>query len=363
MATHNSTLNISVTLIAPGGSQAGFGGVCLVVDSQSFGGSPLGGDDVAAYSTSTAVDTAAAAGEISEAVATTLKAGLATGINTVYVADYDGTSEDPGDAIERARASALDDSIYVYVPFETGSTTDADADGTADILTGITALSGADKLYLYQQSDTTTAVAAHVGIENVGWLYHDATPSSSVAHQMFVQACNRARFNPDTQAAGWKSPIPGGVALTSDISQATNATVQGAASFGNTSLPFFGEPTYFYPGQNSEGTSIKQVVSKHWFKARLTERIANLIIRYDNSGRIIPLDATGQDIIDGEIRAQYALGVEAGAFQAGQLLVTFPTISAADLAANRLRVTVSIALTNEVLTFDIGVNLSTSEVV
>jgi hypothetical protein len=88
MATHNSTLNISVTVFAPGGSQAGFGGVCLVADSQSLGGSSLVGNKVAAYGTSAAANAGAAAGDISEAPSTRQKAGLDTGRNNPYVANY-----------------------------------------------------------------------------------------------------------------------------------------------------------------------------------------------------------------------------------------------------------------------------------
>lgn len=364
-ATHNGLITNSVTLVSPPGTAAGFGGVCLVTDSSGYAGpdDPLDGADVAKYTTTSQVAEALAGGQIDATAAYTLTAALDIGAAAVYIADFDGASEDPGDAIGRALASSFASEIFVYVPEETSSTADADSGGGAvDILTAINALSGEDKLLIYQQSNTTTPVAAHTDIERVAGVYHDVTPSASKTHQGYMWAVSRAIFNPDETSAGWKGAIPTGEPYSTPITQTVKDDTIEAGGL-NTVLPFGPELTYLAPGQNSEGKPLDHVVTKFWFRTRLRERLVNLILAYDARGRKIPLNASGQALIEGEIEAQYDLGVQAGHFETDQLVVTFPTITAGDISAQRLRVTVEIQLVTGVIQFDLTTYLSTTEVV
>ena len=130
------------------------------------------------------------------------------------------------------------------------------------------------------------------------------------------------------------------------------------ANKANPGLPFTSAAQFSpFRGVNLNGRAIEEMVSRDWLDDRLRTRVAATVLQANNAFRKIPVTPEGQAIIGAEVAAQFQEGVTIGHFVAGQTEVTYPAITDADRAANRIRVEGRAQFVVSGKEFDINLNL------
>jgi hypothetical protein len=207
--------------------------------------------------------------------------------------------------------------------------------------------------------DCTTWPAALSAIEgNVhsALVYSDADADG---HDL-AWITNRLTFNWDAVAPGMTGHIAGveapeGLDAT-DLAAITAANVNVLAPYGTSD-------TYMAEGVNAEGRPFDEVIAIYWFVDRLEARVQGVKLTRDAFGQKTPIDATGQAILENEIRAQFNLGVSSGAFAEDQIEIIFPSDLTDDLANREISVTVNIQEQRGAVKFSLNLNFTTTPVV
>lgn len=187
-------------------------------------------------------------------------------------------------------------------------------------------------------------------------VYSDADAD---AHDIAWMA-NRLTFNWDATAPGMTGHIagveaPDGVDAT-DLAAITAANVNVLAPFGTSN-------TYMADGVNAEGRPFDEVIAIYWFVDRLEARVQGMKLTRDALGQKTVIDASGQALLENEIRAQFALGVASGAFAEDQIEIVFPTDLTDDIANKEISVTVNIMENRGAIKFALNLNFTTTPVV
>jgi hypothetical protein len=197
------------------------------------------------------------------------------------------------------------------------------------------------RIFFLQSADATfltagfpAALAGLDGNEQSVVCYHDvATAAYDAAYP-----ANRLARSPDVVSANWSQFTLAGVAVYATApTESEKANL--LANKANPGLPFTTAAQFSpFRGVNANARPIEELVTQAWFEDRLRTRIAALVLQQNNLFQKIPVTPEGQAQIGGEVSAQFVDGVNAGHFVPGQTEVTYPTITDADRAANRIRV-------------------------
>lgn len=329
-ADHSNTIVINLFLSASPPARAGFGTMLYLVDEAD--GNDLNGERVVSYADVTEAQTAQANGDISAATLAALTALFSQnprpsrvkvgrvdtaapetyvqGLAAVEALDLDWYGlaiDDRTDAVISAVAAAVESRYRLFF---------AQTDDAGMLTAGLPAgLAGLDDL------------------ERTALVYHDEdTEPADLAW-----AASRLVYDPDFQSAPWSGPVAGVAALTTGLTGGQRDAI--IANNANVGLPYSSAGFYMSPGQNMAGRGIYELVSADWFRARISEDVAQLKLDHDKRGEKIIVDATGQAKLLAILNARLQQGENpaVGHFVQGQIRATAEDISADDLSNRRLR--------------------------
>jgi hypothetical protein len=358
-STHDDLVPITINLAALSSGGQGFRLLILGVDIT------LNGDRTTTYSSVAAATADEDAGYIDTwtLAAVTEAFGQSPRPDYVTVGKWTKT----GGSAETI-AAALDAIIAETTDFWAillGSRDGQDAEDLGAKLTTLAA-DGYKFIGIVQSNDAdwlTSGIAVAytdlAGHERIAVVFHgtDAAPRAE------GWAANRLARDPDDVSVPWNAPVAEVYAFTADtVTQAQKEFAR--ANYANIALPFGTRyDAFFDPGKTLAGRAIDQLLSADWFEVRLREALADLIATMADNGEKLGVNSDGQNRIVGTFNRVAATGVQAGHFEAGQVIITALAITDADRTAQRLRFTAAAQHVVGVRTVPITVNLSTSPVV
>lgn len=295
MAQSHDLISKSLSLATSTAGEAGFSTTAfLAIDSL------LGGDVFREYKTTKAIDDDVTAGDLLSTAGEALKTALEQTPRPEKViaisVDRSVGTEEPDTQLDAAIQAGAE---FYGVTLETRT--------AADIEAVASKVESLDKLFVFQSSDAEWLTAgiptAYSDIDTRNFsagVYHDTdTEFADVA-----LAASRLAFDPDVSSAGWQGELSGVAAYSSAPSdtELTNLKANGM----NAVLPFGPANRYNSDGVTivADGTQINEIVSAHWFLARLEERVINTKLEYDALGRKIVAGPEGEGIMEGLLAAQ-----------------------------------------------------------
>lgn len=349
-------IDISITLEAAPQSAAGFGRVLFIGTDLTF----TGGEDFKLYGSPSAVDNDT---DLTSAQKKALKTALSQSPAPSDVmaagADVTGSGETYPEALDRVIAAGGD---FYGVCIE--PRTDAEIIAMSDHVQTLPA-GGAYKIFMAQSDDATllssagpldSTFSSMSSDERTGFVFHD--DDTEFLDVGYLQS--RLVFDPDDQSAGWQGVVRG-VDPYSGAKPSGTEEDNAKSNNVNLMLPFGNATTYVSNGVTIQGRAISELVSADWFRARLRERLTALKLRKDGQGQKIPLSPEGQGILEGEIRAQFNLGITAGHFLGGSdaPTISFPDpIPDADIQAGVLKASASAQFESSAIKFDLNFNFT-----
>lgn len=190
-----------------------------------------------------------------------------------------------------------------------------------------------------------TTIAAN---ERTAVVFHDEDTAAADAAWL----ANRLVFNPDTYSAPWDAAIQGVPPYTDGIT--TGQRVGALSKNVNLVLPYGPAITFVDAGVNIAGRPIYEIVTGDWFALRLEMKVAQAKINASARGEKIPLGMRGISILRPIVEGQFSEGISAGHFIADQTEVKFLPVTAADIAAQRIRATgrAQVAVSARIFEFD-----------
>lgn len=333
--TNNDAITITIILAAVAAAGKDFGATLLIADEAA--GTSLDGDRVRTYQTLAAVTADNTAGFVSASIlaAATDAFGQAVPPNSIKIGRK--TAIEAYD-VALAAIEAVDPDFYA-VAIESRATAD-------QVLVGTAVEASAIKHLFFLQSaeaDILTAgfpagLTALDGNERSIGCYHD------IATEWFdfIYPVNRLAFDVDTKSVSFALfdlanllPLAAVTASTFTDTEKLNARTNKfnlALAFGTTS-------TAPFRGVNFNARNISEMVTRDWFEDRLNVLVQAFVLTEGNAGRKIPVTIEGQVALGNLVSQQFGIGVTAGHFVTGQTKVEFPLITAADRAAEKIRVT------------------------
>lgn len=331
--SHDPNLNVTISLDSLPGAPADLRTPLLAVPLAT---NSLDGDRVRAYTEAADVDDDLAASYISATTAAQVKAALAQSqrpapplVKVGYVDLVN--SETYVSAIPLIRAA--DDNWYAYaVQDRTGVVAEAVS----------TAIQATRKIFAFQSSDATWLTAGLptdyvdvAGHERTIGFYHDV---DTAAYDL--AALGAGLQDPDSFSAPWTMNV-GGVAQYSTALTAG----QRLAAIGNNInvLGQFGPSLAWNdPGTNIAGRTMRAIIARDWLQDRIEQRLFTYIANRSNQLSPIGVDGEGQAAIGGVVKQVLDEGVAIGHLTGGSgdkvTKVTYPTITATDVAQRRIRV-------------------------
>ncbi len=204
-----------------------------------------------------------------------------------------------------------------------------------------------EKLYVPQSSDAAylAGTGGNVGEvlrlasyqRSAGPLFH----SPDTEHAALAWLTAKLWVDPDVITTFWKAATLVGI-----IPDVITATEKGNIfdENGNVFLTLGGLPATG-EGTIAGGGFIDTRITKDWFKARLEENTAQLIIDVSNQGRKIPYDDTGIAMIENLVRKLIVTGEAAGHFLVGSSKITVPLrqdVPDADVLARELNLDIKV---------------------
>ena len=169
--------------------------------------------------------------------------------------------------------------------------------------------------------------------------------------------------DPDVQSIPWDRPLKGVTAYTANLTAAQKGFAE--ANNANLMLPYGGAAAFLDAGVNHEGRPVADVITAHWLKKRLAERLAALKVQESAAGRKISMPPTptssspGQMQVMGVLTALFAQGVTAGHFVEGQTEVTPLPVTSSDITAGRFRFNARAQLVSSGRLFTFNINVGT----
>ena len=339
-STHDDLISLTVTLAALSSGQASFTRLAVIVDTATPGGGRF-----ATYTSSTEVAADVLAGNLNAIAQEIADVAFAQTerrpADIMFIGVDTGAAETYVQALDAAIAGGAD-----FYGVAIDSRTDADIIAVSNDIEG-KAASGTFLLFFAQDDDadwiTTGIPAAFSTIEDnerTVMYYHDDNANDATSDRLEIaHAASRLAWDPDEEAAGWNAAVNDVDDLTTALTQAQKAFAR--ANYANTALPFGTlTDTYVDPGKTLNGRPVDHIVSADWVRARLQEGLADLLVSTAAKGVKIPVSITGQSLIASEIDKRLAKGVRVGHF--AEYAVGLDTISAADIAAQRLQFTIEV---------------------
>jgi len=217
--------------------------------------------------------------------------------------------------------------------------------------------------YIFQSADadwlTASIPAAFSTIETFErWavVYHDiATEWADVCW-----AGNRMDFDPDNQSVPWFCSLSSVAAYTTALTagELTNAEDNNVNVIG-----VYGTATrYLDKGETGVGRSVDYILASDWYTSRSETDIITFHLAKTARGEKIPVNPQGQNMILGLLRKRLRQGIDAGHFETvSPVDDTVETeavalaITAADVAAQRLRFNVQLVWQTAARAFTVNV--------
>jgi len=327
-ANHNDTITITILLDAAPLVAAGFGNVLLLVDLAT---NSLNGSRVVTYASAAEASADQAAGYISAGTLAAVNVAFSqrpqpTRFKVGYVDIVGGESYSDG----LSSVESLDADFY-------GICINSRSD--ADILSVSAAAEAMNRVFMFQSADSDwltagglpPALTALDSRDRSVGIWHDtASEWSDVAWIV-----NRLAFDPDVISATWNAAPKSVTAYSTNLTQAQKdfADVNNI----NLGLEFGPETFYIDAGGTMTGRPVYEIETADWFETRLQEAVITQKVNYAARGEKIQVAAPGQALLKSLIDSQFDIGVAAGHFVDGQTESTMLEITAADLAAQRIR--------------------------
>lgn len=164
------------------------------------------------------------------------------------------------------------------------------------------------------------ALTAKSAQQKNGFIFYRTSSSSKAAWKLLT---NRSAINLDQRTSIWSY-----VTLIGETVDTLTDTEKGNLQAANCMyyLTFKGTPCT-RPGVNPAGEKIDVVWTAAWTKARIEERLAQVLLNAVNRGDKIPYDDTGFKLLEGEVRDVLQLGERAGHFSVGSTNVSFTSFA------------------------------------
>lgn len=348
---HNDNITINVTLSAVPAQEAGFGTVLLMVPLAS---NSLNGARSVRYTDYATAAADQGSGYISSGTLAAIAVAFA---QRPAPADILVGNVDLAGSPAETYATALplieaDDPDFYGICAATRTGADVEALATV--------VETQDRIYISQSSDadwlTSGYPSAFVDLEdmqNAATVYH----TTDAQWADVAWACGALAFDPDVQSIPWDRPLKGVSAYSANLTAAQKGFAE--ANNANLMLPYGGAAAFLDAGVNHEGRPVADVITAHWLKKRLTERLAALKVRESTAGRKIPMTAAGQMQVMGVLTALFAQGVAAGHFVDGQTEVLPVTLSSTDISTGRMRFTARAQPVSSGRLFTFNINVGT----
>lgn len=340
-ARHESNIRITIPLDASPVQERGFGAVVLIVPKSA---NSLDGKRVVAFENVDDAQNMAAAGHLASSTLDAVRVAFSQNPapEQFKVGNVDLVGEETySDAL--AAILAVDSDVYGVC---IGSRDPGDiAAVAADVEAREMAFSaqcGASSMY------DGTLPAGLTNERNTRVVFHDE--DSEWADVAWL--VNRLAFNPDTISVPWSVGLSGINPYTRGLTAGERSAM--IAGNINVGLPYGGELFYVDPGVSVSGHPCYEILSAHWFSARLRERIAQLRTSKSARGEKIPVDIVGQTIILAEVHALIDQGEAAGHFLPDSRHIVAEPITAADRAQRRIRISGHVRLAGDARLFDIS---------
>lgn len=349
----NSTITVNITADAPAIDTTNFGTPLFIAAAGSLG---VGFTQrVRYYDTTAAIATDEASGDITAVVANALRQALsqAPRVSRVGVGRIDALVS-PGDLTAELNAIVAEDNTWFAATFDP-----ADASLTDTFLEDDAApfASANEKLFLIQQDNaawidgTTPNLPEDVAATNNGFVsfwYHD-DDTDYVALALLAKAL---QANPDivTTIFAHKT-LTGSTPYAITATERSNAEADSVNYY--TTLLGTGST---WPGKTSDGEWIDVRISIQWFKARLQEGVASVLLQASNRNSKIPYSNAGAGTIGGVVRDVYRRGVAANHVLPETLTLNVPLVSdltPAQRAARELPISFSATLAGAIQSVDI----------
>lgn len=336
--SHAPNITVTVTLDTSPIGRASFS-VPLAILLQST--SSLGGDRTRVYTGKDGAQTDNTLGELSAAglaIITRMFAQNPPPAKVIVGRIDDGSGETEAAAL---LAIKEDNSDFYVVTYEERTAANVAALGAAiesdsKKMLGVFQSSDSD----WKTSGVPSAYSAMSAYERSAMLYHDDDTDWNAEGW----AAARAAFNADETSATWTGNIGSGDAYSTAPTAAerlfiigNNCNLTGKKGSATRSVD---------PGYNLNGRPIYEMVSVDWLSTRVQEDILDFQANADARGEKITVDERGGEKIRGLIQTRLDQGAAVGHFDPDpdQRSVVLEDITAADLAAERLRFTVRVKL-------------------
>jgi uncharacterized protein DUF3383 len=346
-ADHSNTITINVFLGPSPPTRAGFGTALFLVNQDD--GNSLNGQRVAVFSSGAEAEAANIAGYISAETLAALQAGFSQRPTPARIkVAYRDTGANETIAAAIAAIEAIDTDWYGIAQYSRVDT---------DIVALSTLIETRNKIYIAQSSDASlkdaalpAGLAALDGRENTDVVYH----SSDAEPMDLAWLVSRLVFDPDIASAGWSGRVRGVLPVAALTTAQRDAL---RANNVNVGLRFSSAPVYVSPGINMAGRGIYEIVSSHWYAARVAEDIAFLKLQHSDRGEKIIVDSTGQVKILAILSGRLLQGENVGHFPKGETEATGEPIDLADTLARRLRFKVRGQIAADAVDFVVNVFL------
>ena len=327
-ANHLDNITVNITLDAAPAVSTGFGTLMLLVDLAT---NSLDGNRVVTYASLASATADNVSGFIS---AGTLLAATAAFAQRPQPTQFKVGYIDLVGAETYATGLAA---VIVADPDFYGVCINVRTD--AEILLVAAAVEAQTRLFIFQSADadwlTTGGVPAALSaldsLERSIGIFHDiAAQWADVAW-----AVDRLAFDPDLKSATWNAAPNGVIAYTTAPTQVQ----KDFADTNNMNLGLeLGTAIFFIDAAtNMNARPIYEMITGDWFEDRLQAKVANTKVAYALRGDKIIVGPPGSALMESLALAQFAEGVKAGHFVAGQTSVTMETVTPADRTAQRIR--------------------------
>ncbi|HSG98885.1 MAG TPA: hypothetical protein VLB27_02480 [candidate division Zixibacteria bacterium] len=214
-----------------------------------------------------------------------------------------------------------------------------------------------DNADLLSGAISASTLAALSAYERTLLEYHD----TDTEDQDFCHLAVGLSYTPDTRSAPWTMTCGGvaahATALTSgQRAQAITNNVNIIGTYGGTT-------NWIDGGKNTAGREMRHIVTHDWLAQTIEDETIAVNVSLSNEGRVFPVSREGQAIMASIVKGAYTRGAAAGHFKINQYVPYYPTISAADIAAQRVPFEARITLLVGGRLFSYTLSLTTSDVI
>ena len=215
----------------------------------------------------------------------------------------------------------------------------------------------ADNADLIGGAISASTLAALAPYERTAIDWHD----TDTENQDFAALAAGLTYNPDQRSAPWTMVVGGVAAHATPLT--SGQRTQAIANNLNILGTFGGTPNWMDVGKNAAGRDIRHIITQDWLGARIESQTIDAAVSLSNEGRVFPVNRDGQVLMASIVKGAYLAGVAAGHFKLNQYVPIYPTITAADIAAQRVPFEARITLLISGRLWTYTLSLTTSDVI